>query len=122
MTLNDLCVELENSILSALYYNKIFSTSCHPDFLSLSFCVCDPLDQKQYPKSLLKYPLYQIVLECRGTDHIEHKGAKVKNSLDLGILQCSWQDVLLSNALKAELCMLSKLYSLPNEKDETEVC
>lgn len=32
---------------------------------------------------------------------MEHKGPKVKNSLDLDILQCSWQDVLLSNALKA---------------------
>lgn len=57
--------------------------------------------QKQCPKSLLKYPLYQIGLECRGTNDIEHKGVKVKNSLGLDILQCSWQDVLLSNALKA---------------------
>lgn len=121
LTLNDwsMCVELETSILSALSYNKIYSTSSHRDLFSLSSCVCDPLVQKQCPKSLLKYPLYQIVLEHQGTNDIEHKRPKVKNCLGLDILQCSGQYVLLSNALKAYFCILSKLYSLPHEKDET---
>lgn len=109
-----MCKELEKR--GSLQYNKIYSISHHL-FLFTVLLHCPSLVQKHCPKSLLKH---QIVLECWETNHIEHKGAKVKNGLDLDTLLCSWSAVLLSASLKVLVCKLSKSLLLPKENENLE--